>query len=391
MTQEESDWKMGAIQLAFVVAVISIALFASSALKPPARTAGSGPPVATSAQAISVSVSTPRPETYRPVIRLNGVVQSQTQISVSPQVGGRVIKVGENFRAGADLQPGDLLFQIDPVDFRLAIEQADVNIKAAASDLALLEAEAKLARQEWEELFPGEPISELAARGPQVAAAQARLDGAKAAKKTAQLALSRTRVTTTEPARVLSTALTVGQVIAPNQVIGQTFALDSIEVSAPLTTQQLEQLLPVIGRDAILTRSNNPGEIIDGVVARVDATLDPRTRLASVFISPEADSAMTIGSFVDVEIAASAFTGALRIPQSALAGRDEVWIVEDDKLARRRVMVIGESGDDVIIASTGIGQGVLTLPLPEAEVGQVVKIRGTDALAGQGDANAGGR
>ncbi|MEO1642957.1 MAG: efflux RND transporter periplasmic adaptor subunit, partial [Pseudomonadota bacterium] len=270
---------------------------------------------------------------------------------------------------------GELLFRIEPADFELAVEQAQANIDSAASDLALLEAEAAVAIQEWEELFPGQPITDLAAREPQIAAARSRLASAEAAKKTAALALSRTRISAPSDARVLNTQLNIGQVVGPNVTVGSIYALDSVEISAPLTTRQLETLQPVIERAAIIRPREQTDVAINGTVRRQNATLDTRTRLASIFIAPEASEVLTIGDFADVTLRADPVEEAMSLPATSFFGRDEVWIVVDGKLQRRKLVRLGERGDEAIVRGFDFGDGVVTLPPVEGYEGMKVSAR----------------
>ncbi len=372
MSVSRPSWLIGALQLIFVVGIVGIALMFTAALKP-----DSAPPrgaVTGEASVMNVSIIRPVPIDFTPTLNLNGVVAAQTQTQIIPEVGGRVIKVGANFKQGGFVKQGELLFQIDPRDYQLAVEQAEANIAAAQSDLQVLEAEAKLALTEWNDLFPGREISSLAAREPQMNAARARLASAKAAKKTAALALSRARVTAASDAKILSTSLDAGQVVAPNQSAGQLFALDNLEISVPLSTDELQLLLPVTGRTATLIFSSGEPPRT-GIIVRVNAVLDSRTRLASLFIKPEVAVDLTVGGFVDVVIDAPRVDGAITIPVSALSGRDQVWVIDNGKLYPRTVTVLGETSNSLTLAQFDTADGVLTIPPIEAYAGQPAAAR----------------
>ncbi len=128
----------GALQLAFVVGVVGLALLLSISLRPDS----SGPSAATRSADAVVTVVTPVATPFRPQVELNGVVQARTLTRIIPQVSGRVIMVAPAFRPGASVSRGDVLFVIDPADYRLAVEQTLAEIAVARSDLARLEAEA---------------------------------------------------------------------------------------------------------------------------------------------------------------------------------------------------------------------------------------------------------
>lgn len=370
-----SAWVMGIAQIVFVIFVMGSAVALSNALRPAESDKPALVDFSASGEPSSVSASIPQKTSYTPQIKINGVIQSQAQADIAPQVSGKVIRVGSQFKPGQSVAAGDLLFEIDPTDFRLAVEQADASVAEATSDLALLRAEAELAVEEWEDVFPGREITDLAAQRPQIAAAEARLNSAIASKKTAQLALSRTKVRAPSDGRVMTAALDVGQILTANQTVGSMFAVGSIEISAALSTSQLARVEPVDARTVTFAVRGNMSDVRQAAVERVDSTLDPRTRLATVYIRPKNGADLTIGDFVDVFISGNELTNAFIVPSSAFVGRDQIWVVSDGLLSSRRVTVLGEQDDETFVAAFDYGDGVVALPPVEAFEGQEVALR----------------
>ena len=79
---------------------------------------------------------------------------------------------------------------VDPIfpnlfryDYELDVERTLAEIEVARSDLTQLEAEAAAEREIWEGQFPNRPIPDLIARVPQIAAVNARLQSAEAARR----------------------------------------------------------------------------------------------------------------------------------------------------------------------------------------------------------------
>ena len=65
----------------------------------------------------------------------NAYVQ-QDMVSVSPDVTGRIVKV--NVHENQRVKRGDVLFQIDPAPYRIALDQADAAIAAARVDVSTM-------------------------------------------------------------------------------------------------------------------------------------------------------------------------------------------------------------------------------------------------------------
>ena len=368
----------GIIQLAFVVAVIATAIGLSAILNNQVQK--SAPRIADlrDAGAVSIRLADIEEVDYRPQVRVNGTVQSSAEIAVSAQVSGEIKRVSPAFRAGNEIKKGDLLFEIDRADYLLTVQSAQAEVAAAKSDLQQLEAEAELARQEWQELYPGREVNELAARIPQIEAAKARLGSAEANKSTAELALRRTRVYAASDARVVASPLDVGQIIAPNQSVGRMVSLDSIELVVPVSSEQLNILQPAMGRQASFqVRGNRSVDAVDATVLRIDVSLDARTRLTNLYLAPADRAELRIGDFVDVSLVADRVSNVVILPASALSGQDTVWVVEDDKLRTRKVAILGErlEGEQLLAAPFDRADGVVSLPPIEAYDGLDVTVR----------------
>lgn len=386
-------WVIGLIQLVFVIGVITVAIALTQVLK--GNVSDRAPKIADlrGASEITVRIAELEIEDYTPTVRVNGTVQAAAEVSVSPQVSGEIKWVSSAFRAGADLQKGAKLFEIDREDYLLAVQRAESEIAAASSDLMQLEAEAAIAVEEWKELYPGQEVNDLAARVPQIEAAKARLASAEANKRTSELSLSRTRIYAPADARVLSSTLDVGQIVSPGQSVGRLVSLESIEMAVPISLEQLNLLTPIEGRNALYQRREMRAEPKSARIARVDATLDSRTRLSNLYLAPDDRIGLRIGDFVDVSIAADTVENAVSLPASALMGQADVWVVDNGALAARRVVLLGEthSGAKVIVAPFDVADGVVEIPPVEATAGQKVGIREPDrvliAAGGQSDAS----
>jgi multidrug efflux system membrane fusion protein len=139
----------------------------------------------------------------------SGRIEAVEQVEVRARVTGYIQSI--NFRPGAEVKKGDLLFQIDPRPFANEVARAEANLAntRAQVDLARLE----LAR--FEKLLADQATSrreydDAAARvhslDAQLRANQAALDGAR-------LNLSYTRVTAPVSGRVGKAEITVGNLV----------------------------------------------------------------------------------------------------------------------------------------------------------------------------------
>ena len=361
----------GALQVIFVIAVVAGALVLSSSLRPdpPQRAPAAGD------DALPVSVMHPVATPFQPSVRLNGVVQARTVTSIVPQVTGRVVGVAADFRPGATVAKGDMLFIIDPSDYELAVEKTLAEIEVARSDLTQLEAEAAAEREIWRGQFPNRPIPDLIARVPQIAAVNARLRSAEAARRAAELDLARTRVRAPFDARILDTRLDVGQVVGTTVEVGTIFSLDSLEVAVSVSAAERRLIGPVTGQTVSIIAPAASERPLEGQLVRAAAALDDRTRLGTLYVSTADEESLTIGEFVTVEITGVNAPDAYRIPAAALTSRDRVWVLEDERLAARTVDVIGREGDMAVVTVFDVADGVVSVPPADAREGMLAVTR----------------
>jgi RND family efflux transporter MFP subunit len=377
----------GTFQLIFVVAVVGSAVLLSATLKPEAS---SGPP-ARKSDGVPVTVIEPVAARYRPSVELNGVVQARTVTDIIPQVSGRIIEVSSDFRPGGKVTKGDVLFRIEPSDYRLALERTAAEIEAARSDLALLEAQSAAERQIWNQQFSDRKIPDLIARVPQIAAAKARVRSGEAARETARLALQRTTVRAPFDARILQTRLDVGQVVSTAAAVGSLFSVDSLEIVVPVSADDLELIGPLQGRPASIHRGRAAGDELAGTVVRAAAALDERTRLGTLYVAAERNEGLVLGEFVTVRIDGQDTSNAFRLPAGALTSRDQVWVVRNGALEERRVDVIGNESGYAIVRAFDAADGVVAVPPSNLRNGLPVTVESQSRYAAVGGSVSGSR
>jgi RND family efflux transporter MFP subunit len=363
---------MGRSQIALVIAVVIGALAVNQLLS---MTAADAPEIVPAGSAPAVAVI--RPAAGRATIRVSetGTVEARANVSITPQVSGRVVRVSPRFAAGGAFRAGEVLFEIDPTDVRLAVQQAQADLAAATSILRLEEAEAATAQQEWRLVNGTEPIPALVAREPQIAQARAGVQAAQARLADVETDLARTRYSLPFDGRIVRATAEVGQTVAANQVYGEAYRTRSVEVRVSLPAEAVAALQPLVGRPARVSGSG-PGaaQSAQATVARVDAQLDRQTRLAGVTLVFDGPHPFLPGAFVSVEILGDEVEDVFRLPTDMVATDGSVWVVEGGVLAARRVRVISRQGDTAIVARFDTAAGVVTTPPPGARAGMAVRV-----------------
>jgi RND family efflux transporter MFP subunit len=327
------------------------------------------------------------------MITSEGTVRASQEISLVPEVAGKVLSVSPSLASGGRFRKGETLLRIDPVDYRLALTLAEAKVRDAESILQLTQEEAQVALEEWR-MFPadGSESSDspppLVVKEPQLAAAKAGLEAARADLEKARLNLDRTEVKAPFDGRVTQENVDVGQYVVTGQALASLYSTQTAEIALPLEVDDLFWF-HVPG----FTPGDNPGSPAtvratvagrdlswQGEVVRSDGRLDERTRMINVVVAVDEPYAkkppLIVGLFVTVEIEGTALPDSALIPRSALRQDNLVWVVDDEnRLVFREVDVARAQGDEVLIKA-GLRQGdrVVVSSLKAATDGMSVKI-----------------
>src|SRR5438093_2667373 len=187
--------------LIFSVPVVILSLALAGCKREPPALAATPPPV--------VMVSQPVEREITDYYEYTGRTAAVDAVEIRARVSGYLVKV--NFRDGAVVKKGDLLFLIDPRPFQAVLDQAKGQVTQLEARLA--RAEADVARDE--RLLPKGAASQkdldtaIADRGE----ARAGIQSARAAVDRAALDLEFTRVTAPIDGRISRYLLTEGNLV----------------------------------------------------------------------------------------------------------------------------------------------------------------------------------
>ena len=363
---------LGSVQLALVVAVLAAALILNRLLvaggdEAPPRVSAAPPPL--------VEIIKPEVGAEQVVITETGVIEARTEIAIAPEVGGRIQYVAPGFAAGGAFQAGEVLFRIDPEDYRLQVQQAQAELNTARSALALEDAEATSAIREWRLINGEEPIPPLVAREPQLAQARASVETAEARRAAARLDLSRTAFSMPFDGRVLSTTIEPGLTVNSNQSYGPVFAEAALEAVISLPLEDLERIDPAVGRAASVTIVSGFGDrVVEAEIIRVESALDARSRLASVVLSFDREIGTPPGAFIEVDILGPMLDDMVRLPAETVSPTGLVWVLDGAVLRRRPVSVVSRTDQFVLARAFDMAGGVVLIPPAGARDGLEVRV-----------------
>lgn len=304
-----------------------------------------------------------------------GTVQSRQEVAITPQVSGRIVGLAPGFQAGGFFRKGDLLFEIEAVDYQLAAERASAALAKVEVDQALVEGQARVAKEEWSRLYPnGTEAPPLVLQQPQLKNAAAAVAAARATLEQAQLELARTRIHAPFDCRVRSEEVALGQYVRAAASVALVAGTEAVEIVVPLPLEDLGWLqIPRAGgagkgspaRVRLSGSSEEQGW--SGRIVRSLGEVDSRSRMARVVVAVDDPYGMAskgsqqpdleLGMFVEVVLSGRTLPQVVALPRSALREGGMVWTVDDEERLQLQPVKVARQEGELVLISEGLASG----------------------------------
>jgi multidrug efflux system membrane fusion protein len=326
-------------------------------------------PASTAPPPPNVTVNQP---TRRDVVEwaeYQGRMEAVDRVEVSARVTGYLQSV--NFKDGAEVKKGDLLFVIDPRPYQAVLDRAEADLQQAQTRFELASNDMARATR----LLKARAISveEADSRSKTERAANSAILSARASVEAAQLDMDYTRVTAPISGRIGRKMITEGNLVNGNQ--GQSTVLATIVSLDPIycyfdadesSILKYQQLAREGKGDNIrdgkmiceLQLGDETGFPRKGVLDFVDNQVDASTGTLSVrgvFANP--DRMLQPGFFARVRVPGSVKYSALLIPDLAVGtdqGQKFVYVVDDKNTVGYRTVQLGPLEDGLRVVREGL-------------------------------------
>lgn len=315
-------------------------------------------------------------------IRTQGVVRSVREVSIAAEVGGRVEWIDAQLIEGGMVKKDQVLVRIDPADYDAALARTKAGLADAELALAQEKALAQQAALDWKKLGRGEP-GDLVLRKPQIVAAEARIDSAQAEVERARRDRERTAIDAPFDARVRKAHVEEGAVVSPGTPVAELYSASDLEVRLPFPLDDFGYLDAGASPEIKLTASIGGRDqewpaVLDRLEGEVERSTLSGFGIAKV-VPNEAGEIPPVGLFVDAEVPGATLEDVVELPRSAVRGADEVWVVADGLLAKRRVNILRANRETLVVRGDFVdGDQLVLTRLAAPLVGMKVEVEQGD-------------
>ena len=374
--------------------VIGLALLAAQALML------FGPTVPKTSRAVKptfVEVLTARVQDERAVIVAYGTVHVHQRLIVQPEINGRVVKLNPRLVLGETLNKGATLLQIDPRDYRVAVDEQRAFLAKAEFDLKVELGNQAVAKREWSLLNPsaGEVNAlsrQLALRRPHLKEKRIALAAARSRLRKAQLNLQRTVLRAPFNALVLNESVEIGQLINTRSSVATLVGTDEFRVQVSVPIRQLDWIsFPGAGLPqgspvrVIRERGGSEPVVRQGTVVELLGDVTQNGRMAQVLVSladplelekpAKGRRPLLLGEYVRVEIEGPELHDVIVLPRDVIREGTRVWVKNSENQLDVRPVEVVLSRKDTVLISQGLrdGEAIITSQLPAAIPGLLLE------------------
>ena len=308
----------------------------------------------------NVNVMPLETQTVRDILRLTGGIEPWHDVTLSAEVGGRVIE--QPVEEGDRVRAGDVLVRIDTDLLRARMDEIEAQLELAREDAGRL--------TRLRERGAGTP-QDADRAATQVRVLEANL-------RTARINLERSVVRSPVDGVVDMLHQEESEFVDAGLPLARIVQVERVKVAVGLPERDVPFFEP--GGRAGITLDALPGRDFEGVIHRIATTASPGTRTFHTQIEIDnEDGAIRPGMIARVSLLRREFPDSFLIPMNAVIPLDERHVVflEENGLAHLREITVGlmQGAEVQVVDGLSPGERLIVTGQRDVRPGEAVAVR----------------
>lgn len=312
-----------------------------------------------------------------------GNVTAYTIVDIRPQVSGKLIDV--RIDGGDDVKAGDVLYRIDPLPFKLALEREEAQFLKNQAELEFakkkIERYSKISDRDYVSKLTIEEFDKsLKSLEAQITIDQANISAAKNN-------LSYCDICSPIDGRVNLETVDVGNVVSPSDQtpLATILQISPIEVYFSLAQKDFEQLQDLLADGKRQFKVILPGtqKEFEGLVTGFNGQMDLKTGTIQVRgLIDNKDKILWPGEFVTARVYIKTLHDAAVVPSAAVQMGQQgsyVYVLKDDNSVEKVAVTIGEQLDGFAAIEKGLTPGMKVITVGQLNLKSGAKVMVTNA------------
>lgn len=306
----------------------------------------------------SVEVAKATSTNWQDEILATGTISAMNGITLKPEVAGRVTRI--DFTSGSLVEKGQPLIQIYP----------DI----LAAQLAANEANLALAEVEYRR--SAELYAKNVASKQTLDEQTAKLKSAQASVAATEAELAQHNITAPFSGRIGLKQIDIGDYVNVGESLVSLEEIDPLRIQFSIPDKYINQVKT--GNTINIDVSSSPDKIYKGYVYALDASVDPQTRLFSIWGKiPNPDNSLVPGTYVTVSLLVGEPKPVLVIPQTAVvySSQGEYVYKIEKNIAKKTQVSTGSRQRHLIVITDGLKPGDVVVTAGQVKLFDNVPIK----------------
>lgn len=308
-----------------------------------------------------------------------GRLMSTGRVDLITEVNGRMLDGNVPLFTGQSFKKGDVLLRIFNEEAKLSLQAAKSRfLSSIANVLPDLKYDYPDNYENWLEFFNAIKLNSPLPEFPEVKSENEKIYLASKGILNDYFSIQSTEITIKKyviyapfDGAFASVSLEVGSIASPGSRVAKMIRTDILELQVPLNMTEV----PFVKKGNTV-KVEYQGMQTTGKVNRVSSFVDPGSQAVMVYVDLKNSASFPLyeGMYMKAQFAETELSNVMEVPRSALFNFDEVFVVIDGKLSKRRVQIAKTDEYSTYISGLDLGMDLVVESLINASDQMPVKI-----------------